>query len=63
MEQPRTRVVSEPLFQSSSQKTTLVQRVVFDGEFDFIAIRFRIAVRIWFRFIAIGTLIFNPLLT
>ena len=30
-------VVSEPLFQSSSQKTTLVQGVVSDGEFDFIA--------------------------
>ena len=37
------RVVSEPLFQSSYQKTTLVQGVVFYGEFDFIAMKFRMA--------------------
>ena len=51
------REVFEPLFQSSSQKTTLVQRVVFDGEFDFIAMKFRMAVRLWFRIIAIRTLL------
>ena len=51
------RVVSEPQFQSSSQKTTLVQGVVFDGEFDFIAIKFRMAVKEWFRFNAISTLL------
>ena len=41
------RVVSEPLFQSSSHKTTPVQGVVFGGEFDFIAMKFRMAVRVW----------------
>ena len=40
------RVVSEPLFQSSSQKTTLVQGVVFEGEFDFIAMKFRMIVSV-----------------
>ena len=34
------RIVSECLFQSSSQKTTLVLGVVFEGEFDFIPIKF-----------------------
>ena len=43
------REVSEPLFQSSSQKTTLVQGVVFYGEFDFIAMKFRMDIRVWFR--------------
>ena len=33
------RVFSEPLFRSWSQKTTLVQEIVFDGEFDFIAMK------------------------
>ena len=51
------RVASEPLFQSSSQKTTLVRGVVFDGEFDFIAMKFRMAVRVWFRLIPITTLL------
>ena len=51
------RIVSEPPFQSSSQKTTVVQGVVFYGKFDFIAMKFRIAVRVWFRFIAISTLL------
>ena len=39
-------VVSEPLFQSSSQKATLVQGVVSDEEFDFIAMKSRMAVRV-----------------
>ena len=54
-----TRVVSEPLFSSLSQKTTLVKGVVFDGKFDFITMKFRIAVRVWFRFIAMSTLFFK----
>ena len=50
------RVVSELLFQSSSRKTTLVQGVVFDGEFDLIAMKFWMAVKVWFQFIVISTL-------
>ena len=46
------KVVSEPLFQSSPQKTTLVQGVIFYGDFDFIAMKFRMAVRVWFRLIS-----------
>ena len=34
-----------------------MQVVVFDGEFDFIATKVRMAVRVWFRFIAINTLL------
>ena len=56
------REVSEPLFQSSSQKTSLVQGIVFVGEFDFIATNFRMAVRVWFRFIAINTLLTSKIL-
>ena len=42
------RAVSKLLFQSSSQKTTLVQGVVFDEKFDFIAMKFQMAVRVRF---------------
>ena len=48
-----TRVGSEPLFQSLSQKTALVKGVVYDRKFDFIVMKFRMAVMVWFRFIAI----------
>ena len=42
------RVVSVLLFQSSSQKTTLVQGAILDGEFDFIVMKFQMAVRVLF---------------
>ena len=50
-------VVSEPLFQSSFKKNTLVHGVIVDGEFDFITMTFQMAVMVWFRFTAISTLL------
>ena len=45
------RVVSEPRFQSSPQRTTTAEVIVFEGEFDLIAMKFRI-----FLFIATSIL-------